>query len=105
MATEASRNKAKFRQSKKWKCFRKDLKHLRKYDEITMMPLHAGFAVHHCDMHEEHYADIDDETRFRVYNKTSHRLIHFLYNYYVKDPTIIDRIRNDLEVMKLLNED
>lgn len=103
--TEAQKHKSQVRRSKHWQCFRRKLKSIRRCDEITLMPLRAGWNLHHMDMSDGNYDDLSDEDKFRCYNRLTHKLIHWLFPYYCKDRTIIDRIKNDLEVMRQLNED
>ena len=73
-------------------------------DCITNKPLRKGFNIHHLDMREEHYTILREE-RFRPLNSDTHDCVHFLYRYYKKDPFIIDRLREVLDLMVKYNED
>lgn len=99
--------KQKFRSTSTWKNFRQLLRKERRVDEITLQPLRSGFQVHHMILHgrgsdEESYQDLSDKKNFRCYQAMTHRVIHWLFNFYKKDPTILDRIKSDLELMKEL---
>lgn len=102
--TSAAKNKAKFRRSAKWLSFRRKLKYKRKYDELTQKPLLPGWNLHHKKLDESSYEDISDEQHFSCLNKMSHKMLHWFYNYWIKDPLIIDRLKELLESMKEINE-
>lgn len=91
------KEKSKFRASSKWKNFRSYLAKKRKVDYISQRPLRSGFNVHHCD--EKHY-DLLDEERFYCLQKSMHQVVHRLYTYYKKDPTIIERLEEILQKMQ-----
>ena len=76
--TKASKEKAKFRATSVWKKFRELLKKERKVDFITKKPLRKGFQVHHCDLNENHYKDLNP-LNFITVNKNSHKIIHEIY--------------------------
>lgn len=104
MATEASRNKAKFRQSKKWKCFRKDLAaYYDKLDALTNKSLRPAYSAHHLCLKEDEYENISFE-RLVPLNKTSHRVIHYLWQYYKDDKSILDRLKDIMQRMEDLND-
>lgn len=105
MATQAARNKSKFRRSSKWTSFRRKLKYIRRVDEITLKPLLPGFNVHHLDLNEQNYEDTSNLDHFACLNKRTHQFAHWIYSQYVKDPAILDRLRDLLERMKYINED
>lgn len=95
--------KAKFRTTKAWKNFR-----LRVFDKqngldyITGKKLYKGYNVHHCDMTAENYDKLIEENFFAL-NKQSHDCCHFLFRYYQKDKTILDRVKQVLDKMCELN--
>lgn len=110
--TKEAKKKADFRKTSKWKNFRNYLKKERKIDEITLKPLRPGFVVHHmvtlgsrCESDPVTYEDISDERKFRCYSRTTHKLIHYLLPYFLKDDTIIDRLAADLRIMKKLHKE
>lgn len=110
MATLSSKNKAVFRHSSIWTSFRRKLKYKRRVDEITLSPLRSGFVVHHMqtvgsrgESDPAVYEDVSDESKYRTYSRTTHKLLHYLFPYFLKDETILDRLRADLEEMKRLN--
>ena len=96
--------KAKFRQSKEWKEFRKtrfdkqDGK-----DTITGKKLYKGYNVHHLSMDAETYDKLIEEN-FIAVNKTTHETIHALFRYYKNDKDILNRIKQVLDKMVELNK-
>lgn len=109
--TQNAKAKSKFRRSSIWTSFRRKLKYKRRVDEITLSPLRSGFVVHHMqtvgsrgESDPATYEDVGDESKFRCYSRATHKLLHYLFIYYLKDETIIDRLRADLEEMKRLNK-
>lgn len=56
------------------------------------------------DLEAAHYTDITKEDHFIMLNKTSHDTIHWLYRYYVKDPEVLDRLKDILDRMKEIND-
>lgn len=100
------RDKSKWRSQRQWKDFRKKLKDERKVDAVTLKPLRSGFNLHHLDMsnQKERYTDLSDETKFVACNKQTHEIIHHLYRYYAKDPSIVQRLEEILKKMKEINK-
>lgn len=96
--------KKEFRKTKAWKDFSKELKAERKVDALTLQKLRKGSLTHHMDLNPDHY-QVLDKANFRTFNMKSHDVVHFLYNYYKKDPTIIDRLKDILNDMIYLNGD
>ena len=96
--------KAKFRQSKEWKEFRKRIFDKQDgKDVITGKKLYKGFNCHHLDMSAENYDQLIEEN-FIAVNKTTHETIHALFRYYQKDPTVLDRLKTTLDRMNELNK-
>lgn len=103
--TTAQKNKSKFRRTSKWLSFRSKLKYYYKsLDALTNKPLRAGWAAHHCCMRDEEYENITVD-RLVPLNRTSHKVIHYIWNYYKDDPAIIDRLITILKTMEKLNND
>lgn len=96
--------KKEFRKSKAWKDFTKALKEERKVDALTLAKLRKGSLSHHLDLNPDNYEKLDP-TNFECLNMKSHDVVHFMYNYYKKDPAIIDRLKAILHKMVLLNGD
>lgn len=96
--------KSKFRSSSVWKKFRSRLKSERKVDYITQKKLLKGFNLHHCDLREENYQNLENEDNFVTLNKQTHEIVHHLYRYYVSDETVIQRLEEVLRQMKEINE-
>ena len=96
--------KAKFRQSKEWKEFRKRIFDKQDgKDIITGKKLYRGYNVHHCDMSAENYDQLIEEN-FIAVNKQTHDALHFLFRYFQKDPNILDRFKEVLDRMNELNK-
>ena len=96
--------KAKFRQSKEWKEFRKRIFDKQDgKDVITGKKLYRGYNVHHCDMSAENYDQLIEEN-FIAVNKQTHDALHFLFRYFQKDPNILDRFKEVLDRMNELNK-
>ena len=96
--------KAKFRQTKDWKAFRKRIFDKQEgKDIITGKKLYRGYNVHHLDMSEANYDKLIEEN-FVAVNKQTHETLHFLFRYYQKDPTILDRLKAVLDKMNGLNK-
>lgn len=100
--TKASKEKAKFRATSVWKKFRDLLKKERKVDFITKKPLRKGFQVHHCDLNENHYKDLNP-LNFITVNRNSHKIIHEIYRYDWR--MILDNLRIVFEKMDELNKE
>ena len=95
--------KAKFRQSKEWKEFRKRMFEKQGgKDTITGKKLCKGYNVHHLDMSAENYDKLTEEN-FVALNKQTHETLHFLFRYYQKDPDILDRLKTVLDIMNIKN--
>lgn len=71
--------KTKFRRSAKWTKFRRYMKAKQKVDPITGSSLAPTCSVHHLDMREANYENLDDETHFVALNSQSHETVHFLW--------------------------
>lgn len=100
---EAQKNKRNFRQSKEWKNFRLKMKKAAdNKDLITNKPLRKGYQTHHRNLDETQYEVLIPEW-FLSCNNMTHKFIHWLYVYYQKDPEIIERIKNEMEIMKEIN--
>lgn len=71
--------KAKFRNSKKWKEFRKKMREKQKVDPITGQKLNRSANLHHMLLTDEEsiYTDISNEDNFLFVNKFSHDCMHF----------------------------
>lgn len=96
--------KAKFRQTREWREFRKIIFDKQDgKDIITGKKLYSGYNVHHLDMSAENYDKLIEEN-FIAINKQTHEALHFLFRYYQKDHTILDRLKTVLDRMNELNE-
>lgn len=100
--TEQEKEKKRFRQRKEWSEFRQQQKEKHKIDPITGKKLVKSFELHHLDLNPEHYTDLNEE-HFIPLNKNTHKFIHWLYNYFLEDEGVIERIREVLVQMKQIN--
>lgn len=101
----SQKKKRDFRASKIWKLFR----HQKNIEQdglcyITHKKLLKGANLHHLDLDEKNYTDISDPTHFVFVNKSIHEVIHTLWRYYQKDPTVLDRLKEVLDRMVEINE-
>jgi len=100
--------KEKFRKSPEWKEFRSHMAILFNHrDYITGRRLVKGFNVHHLktDQEVESYCDISNEQNFIPLNSYCHKLLHYLFGHYKKDPTVLVRLKEILDKMCELNKD
>lgn len=94
-------NKDKFRKTKEWKSFRGEMKAAsHNEDAVTRRPLRAGWNLHHLDLNPEHYSDIGNPDHFACLNCQTHEFVHWIWRYWDKDPSIIDRLTELLQRMK-----
>lgn len=70
-------------------------------DYITGRRLVKGFNVHHLktDQDSENYCDISHDEEFIPLNSYCHKMLHYLFIYYQKDPTVMDRLKEILDKM------
>lgn len=100
--------KQKFRESNEWKEFRlKMAKVFNGKDFLTGSKLAKGFNLHHMrtQLDENQYCDISNQDEFLPLNSYSHKFIHYLFTYYKKDKTVIDRLVQVLEKMLALSSE
>ena len=91
-------DKAKFRQRKCWKDFREHMKEVSENkDFITKSKLYKTWNLHH--LNPDNYEVLEDD-RFVALNSMTHDFVEWLYKYYRKDPTVLERIRDVMERMK-----
>ena len=77
--SKAQAAKTKFRSSSKWIKFRRHMKQKQKVCAVTGKQLGPTANLHHLDLNEEHYQDIDDESHFVFLSKTAHEMCHWLW--------------------------
>ena len=95
------KTKGKFRLTKIWKEFRKKFE--KQVDPITLKKLPKRFNLHHLSLSPTEYTDLD-ESKFKPHSNAVHDFIHWLYGYYRKDKDILNRIKEELDLMVELNE-
>ena len=97
--TKLAKSKRDFRKSKKWKDFRhKKNVEQKGIDPITKHKLCKGANCHHRKVtsNEEEYSDLSNENDFVMLNNMTHKMLHWLYTYWKKDPSILERINDEL---------
>ena len=99
--TKEAKHKQKFRSSAKWKKFRAYMKKKYKVDAITGKPLRAGWQLHHLDMSDDHYEDLNEEN-FICLNRNTHKIIHEIFRY--DTDQYLDNMNKYLCKMKELNK-
>ena len=52
---------------------------------------------HHRNLNAEDYECLDNEDDFVMINSQTHDCLHWLYRYYVNDPNILIRIKEELD--------
>ena len=97
--------KEKFRQSQEWKDFRIHIAQVFDHrDYLTGRKLAKGYNVHHMKPNQEpeSYCDLSNEANFMPLNSYSHKLLHYIFTYYKKDKTVLNRLQEILDKMCLL---
>ena len=101
---ETQKTKKKFRQTKAWKQLRHDKNVEQKgTDPITLGKLSKTCNLHHLDLDEENYSQIDNKDNCILLNKVTHDMVHWLYKYQSKDKQFIDRLMEVVNRMIELN--
>ena len=99
---EIRRKRKNKRRRREWKDFRAKMAALFDHrDYITGKKLVKGFNVHHLktEQDSEAYCDISHTEDFMPLNSYCHKLLHYLFPYYMKDKTIIERLVEVLDKM------
>lgn len=95
------KTKAEFRLTTVWKNFRK--KFDKQIDPITLKKLPKRYNLHHLVLDPSRYTELDED-KFRPHANSTHDLIHLLYGYYRKDKDVLNRIKEELDLMIELND-
>lgn len=91
--SESQKAKKKFRNTKRWKSLRHSKNVEQKgVDPITHGKLSKTANLHHIDLREESYQNIENTDNFVLLNKLTHDVLHFVYKYQSKDEGFIDRL-------------
>jgi len=96
------KEKQKFRNSKTWKEFKKKIDKLQPVDQLTRKKLSKRHQLHHLDLNPDNYEKLLQEN-FLNLNPESHKIIHWVYSRYIKDPAIIERMTDIIKAMYILN--
>lgn len=100
---EIQKIKRNFRNTKAFKDHKaKKKKECGGIDKITNHKLRKGWSLHHEDLRDVNYKILNDN--FLPCNNLTHKFIHWLWRYYIVDEKIIDRIKEEMERMKLINK-
>ena len=101
---EQQKIKRNLRNTKAWKKLRHD-KNVEQggIDPITCGKLTKTANLHHMDLFFENYTKIEDHDKFVLLNKLTHDFVHWIYKYYVKDKSVIERIVKILDKMVEIN--
>ena len=101
---EQQKIKRNLRNTKAWKQLRHE-KNVEQggTDPITCGKLTKTANLHHMDLNFENYTHIEDHDKFVLLNKLTHDFVHWIYKYYVKDKTVIERIVTILNKMVEIN--
>lgn len=70
---------------------------------ITHKKLLKGANLHHLDLDENKYSDISKPENFVYLNKSLHEVVHVIWRYYKNDPEVLDRLKDVLDKMLILN--
>lgn len=102
---DLQKKKRNFRASKIWKAFRHKINVMQKgLDYITHKKLLKGANLHHMNLDASKYEDLSNEDQFIFLNKSTHTWVHEIYRYYRTDPEVLDRLKEVLDKMILINE-
>ena len=101
------KQRADFRKTKEWKAWRAKCRLHCSKDYITKKPLEREWNLHHLDLNTSRYNQITDMNRFMPLNKKTHEIVHEIYKWYKRDPSVLDRLKETLDKMKeyTLDED
>lgn len=99
--------KAKFRSSKVWKDFRKEMMVKQKsLDPVTGSKLISGCNLHHrlLDLNMDEYKDLSNPENFVIVNKQTHEVIHYLLRYIKRDGwAFVERLEAELKLEAKMN--
>lgn len=97
------KEKEKFRRTSTWKAFKKLMDKLQPFDYVTKKKLTKRHQLHHLDLNPEHYTILDNNNFINL-NPETHKIIHWIYSRYTRDPEIINRIKEVIDIMYKINE-
>lgn len=89
-----------FRFSTAWRKFREVIKKEHKgRDYITGQWLDNTWQLHHINLDSSQYTNLENHSHFLPLAKKTHLFIHWLYTFYRKDKTVLDRVKEVLDRM------
>ena len=97
-----TKDRQKFRSTKRWKEFRKQLMDKQRKDGITGNPLTPTANCHHCLLDYERYTELDEEN-FVMLNKESHDAVHFFF-LKSKPREWRKRVLNLIKILKIMEK-
>lgn len=96
--TDLQKSKRNYRNSKEWKNFRRE-KNVKQggKDPITGSKLGRDANLHHrfVTANEEEYKNLENKDDYVLLGRFCHKALHWLYNYWKKDPLILERIEEE----------
>lgn len=98
-----SYEKAKYRKSKEWQDFRDNFRESH-IDRLTEEPLKPKYVLHHSDLNPNNYKKLEPKNFMGFNTSYEHRMIHYLYTRYIKDPRIIMRLEQIIKEMVDINK-
>lgn len=97
--------RAKFRRSKKWKEFRRQMKSVEgNRDMITGLPLRRDWNLHHLDLRVGNYDNLVPN-RFIPLNRDTHEFVHWLYKIWKNDRQVLSRLEFYFCLMEVYTND
>lgn len=77
---DTQKKKRNFRDSKKWKDFRKrKMLEQKGICALSKRKLTGRWNLHHLDLDATHYEDLSDPTKYVALNSRQHSLVHEIY--------------------------
>ena len=92
--------KRNFRASKIWRNFRHEMNVKQNgRDPITGSKLGKSANLHHRHVTAggDEYKDLSNEDDYVMLLSSTHKMLHFIYTYWKKDPSILQRIEEELK--------
>lgn len=95
--------KTKFRKTKNWKDFKNKMDKLQPMDQLTNKKLSKRHQLHHLNLDPKKYTELKEEN-FTNLNPESHKVIHWIYSRYCRDPKFMARLIDIINRMIYINE-
>lgn len=95
--------KAKYRKTTEWTDFRDDFR-TDNLDALTEEPLKKKYTLHHADLNPKNYKNLDKEMFMGFNSSFEHRIVHYIYSRYVKNPRILLNLEKIIDRMVEINK-